>query len=125
MPACERTTTSVVIGGVFNSGVLVAPVQGALYNYVPAPDEVIERARKIRSVCDRFDVPIAAAALQFPLAHPRVSTVLIGFRSLEELDDDLGWLKVPIPAELWDELRRERLIRDDAPVPAEPVGAER
>jgi D-threo-aldose 1-dehydrogenase len=121
MPACERTTTSVVIGGVFNSGVLVNPDAGALYDYVPATDEVIQRARRIRAVCDRFDVPLPAAALQFPLAHPRVSTVLIGFRSVAELDDDLRWLGTPIPGELWDELRRERLIREDAPVPTEPA----
>lgn len=118
MPACERATTSVVIGGVFNSGVLVAPTEGALYNYVQAPDDVIDRARRIGAVCERFDVPIAAAALQFPLAHPRVSTVLIGFRTVQELNDDLAWLDVAIPGELWDELRREGLIRDDAPVPS-------
>jgi D-threo-aldose 1-dehydrogenase len=61
MPACERTRTSVVIGGVFNSGVLIAPDTGSLYNYVPAPDEVIERAQRILAVCDRFDVPLPAA----------------------------------------------------------------
>jgi D-threo-aldose 1-dehydrogenase len=121
MPACERTRTSVVIGGVFNSGVLIAPDTGSLYNYVPAPDEVIERAQRILAVCDRFDVPLPAAALQFPLAHPRVSTVLIGIRSIAELQDDLRWLRTPIPADLWDELRRERLIREDAPVPTGDV----
>jgi D-threo-aldose 1-dehydrogenase len=123
MPACERTTTSVIIGGVFNSGVLVAPEAGALYNYVPAPEDVIARAKQIRAVCDEFDVPIAAAALQFPLAHPRVSTVLIGIRSFKELSDDLSWLDVRIPGDLWEELRRRRLIRDDAPVPGQPIGA--
>jgi D-threo-aldose 1-dehydrogenase len=117
MPACERTTTSVIVGGVFNSGVLIAPDVGSLYNYVPAPDEVIQRAQRIRAVCDRFGVPLPAAALQFPLAHPRVSTVLIGFRSIAELEDDLRWLQTPIPADLWYEQRRERLIREDAPVP--------
>jgi D-threo-aldose 1-dehydrogenase len=122
LPACERTTTSVIIGGVFNSGILVSPDEGALYNYVPATPDVIERARRIRGVCRQFDVPIAAAALQFPLAHPRVSTVLIGFRSIQELTDDVAWLSTPIPGDLWDELRRQGLIRDDAPVPTEPAG---
>jgi D-threo-aldose 1-dehydrogenase len=122
MPACEATTTSVVIGGVFNSGVLIAPNEGSLYNYVPAPEEVIQRAERIRAVCERFEVPLPAAALQFPLAHPRVSTVLIGFRSITELDDDLRWLQTPIPVDLWNELRDERLIRDDAPVPSKDVG---
>ncbi len=121
MPACERTMTSVVIGGVFNSGVLTAPTSGSLYNYVPAPDEVIQRAQLIEAVCDRYEVPLPAAALQFPLAHPRVSTVLIGFRTTQELEDDLRWLQTPIPAALWEELRRERLIREDAPVPTEAV----
>jgi D-threo-aldose 1-dehydrogenase len=121
MPACERTTTSVVIGGVFNSGVLIAPNEGSLYNYVPAPEEVILRAQRIRAVCESFDVPLPAAALQFPLAHPRVSTVLIGFRSIAELDDDLRWLQTPIPADLWNVLRHEGLIREDAPVPIEDV----
>lgn len=118
MPACERTTTSVVIGGVFNSGVLIDPTPGALYNYIPAPDDVVGRAQQIRAVCDRFDVPLPAAALQFPLAHPRVSTVLIGFRSVAELHADLGWLDVVIPNELWDELRRQGLLREDAPTPS-------
>ncbi len=121
MPACERTSTSVVIGGAFNSGVLIDPSAGSLYNYVPAPEEVILRAQRIQAVCDGFDVPLPAAALQFPLAHPRVSTVLIGFRSITELEDDLRWLQTPIPADLWDELRRERLIREDAPVPTGAV----
>jgi D-threo-aldose 1-dehydrogenase len=122
LPACDRTTTSVVIGGVFNSGVLIAPNEGSLYNYVPAPEEVIQRAQRIRAVCETFEVPLPAAALQFPFAHPRVSTVLIGFRSITELDDDLRWLQTPIPEELWGELRREGLIREDAPVPTGDVG---
>ncbi len=117
LPACERTTTSVIVGGAFNSGVLIAPDKGSLYNYVPASNDVIQRAQRIRVVCDRFEVPLPAAALQFPLAHPRVSTVLIGFRSISELEDDLRWLQTPIPADLWSELRRENLIREDAPVP--------
>lgn len=82
---------------------------------------MILRAQRIQAVCDGFDVPLPAAALQFPLAHPRVSTVLIGFRSITELEDDLRWLQTPIPADLWDELRRERLIREDAPVPTGAV----
>jgi D-threo-aldose 1-dehydrogenase len=121
MPACESTTTSVVIGGVFNSGVLVDPAPGALYDYIPAGEEVIARAAKINAVCERFGVPLPAAALQFPLAHPRVSTVLIGFRSEAELHTDLDWLDVAIPVEMWEELRRHGLIREDAPTPTVPA----
>jgi D-threo-aldose 1-dehydrogenase len=117
MPACEATRTSVVIGGVFNSGVLVDPGDAALYDYIPAPGPVLSRARGIEAICDRHGVPLPAAALQFPLAHPRVASVVIGFRSEAELDADLDWLQTPIPDDLWDDLRRDGLIREDAPTP--------
>jgi D-threo-aldose 1-dehydrogenase len=118
MPACGKSATSVVIGGVFNSGLLVDPHPGSLYNYIPATDDAIARATAIKATCEAHEVPLPAAALQFPLAHPRVSTVLIGFRSEAELRADLEWLDVPIPNALWDDLRREGLIRDDAPTPS-------
>ena len=69
-------------------------------------------------MCDRFDVPLPAAALQFPLAHPRVCTVLLGIRSIDELERDLRWLDVPIPDQLWAELKHEGLLRVDAPTPS-------
>jgi D-threo-aldose 1-dehydrogenase len=71
----------------------------------------------IKSVCDRFEVPLPAAALQFPFAHPRVCTVLLGVRSIEELEKDLRWLDIPIPQELWADLKHEGLLREDAPTP--------
>src|SRR6266700_5097719 len=70
LPLCDEHTISIVVGGVFNSGILIDPAPGARYNYVPADSAVIARAERIKSVCDRFDVPLPAAALQFPLAHP-------------------------------------------------------
>ncbi|TCC49553.1 aldo/keto reductase [Kribbella pittospori] len=110
MPACEEREVSVVIGGVFNSGILVDPLPGASFDYVPARDEVVAKAVAIRDVCRKYDVPLAAAALQFPLAHPRVSTVLIGARTVNELDDDLKLLDVEIPRALWADLRNAGLI---------------
>jgi D-threo-aldose 1-dehydrogenase len=118
LPTCEVRGVSVVVGGVFNSGVLVDPSPGALYNYVPADGEVIDRARAIREVCERHGVPLAAAALQFPLAHPRVASVLLGPRSVAELDTNLRLLAVDIPDALWADLAREGLVRGDAPLPA-------
>jgi D-threo-aldose 1-dehydrogenase len=118
LPACEERTVSVVVGGVFNSGVLADPSSGALYNYVPASDDVITRARAIRAVCARHDVPLAGAALQFPLAHPRVCSVLLGPRTIAELEADLELLDVDVPDALWADLLAEGLVRGDAPVPA-------
>lgn len=120
LPLCEQRTISIVVGGVFNSGILIDPAPGARYNYVPAAQDVIARAQRIKSVCDRYDVPLPAAALQFPLAHPRVCTVLLGLRSIDELEKDLMWLDVSIPRELWAELKHDGLLREDAPTPEGP-----
>jgi D-threo-aldose 1-dehydrogenase len=117
LPMCARRDTSVIVGGVFNSGILIDPQPGTTFDYVPAPPEVLDRARRIRGVCARHDVPMAAAAVQFPLAHPNVCSVLLGPRSLDELDMDLGLLSVEIPSALWADLRAEGLLRPDAPCP--------
>jgi D-threo-aldose 1-dehydrogenase len=116
MPLCDKRGVSVVIGGVFNSGVLVDPVPGAHFNYVPADAAVLARAAAIDEVCGRHGVPLAAAALQFPLAHPRVATVLVGPRTIDELAADLTLLDADIPAGLWRDLRRAGLL-GDVPTP--------
>jgi D-threo-aldose 1-dehydrogenase len=117
IPACEERDVSVIVGGVFNSGVLVDPSPGARFDYVPAPEEVLSRARQIEEICRQHEVPMPTAALQFPFAHPQVSSVLLGPRSIAELETSLGLLQVEIPAGLWTDLRQEGLIREDAPVP--------
>jgi D-threo-aldose 1-dehydrogenase len=116
LPACVERGVSVVIGGVFNSGVLVEPAAGARFDYIPASPEVLERARLLQQVCRRHGVSLAAAALQFPLAHPQVCSVLLGPRSIAELETNLGLLEVNIPPELWRDLIEEGLLRDDVPV---------
>ena len=118
LPLCEERTASIVVGGVFNSGILIDPSPGARYNYVPASPEDLARANRIKAVCARYDVALPAAALQFPFAHPRVCTVLIGFRTIGQLEQNLAWLEAPIPTELWADLKAEGLLRADAPTPA-------
>ena len=117
LPACEARGTSVVIGGVFNSGVLVDPAPGASFDYIPAADSVLAKAAAIREVCRRYDVPLAAAALQFPLAHSRVCTVLVGARTIDELEMDLALFDCEIPAGLWADLRAAGLLDPDVPTP--------
>lgn len=111
---CLARQASVVIGGPFNSGVLVG---GATWNYGRAPEAVLEKVRKLDAACRRFDVPLPAAALQFPLGHPAVCNILPGPRSPEELDQIMAWWHTSIPPDLWTALAHEGLIAEGAPVP--------
>jgi len=118
LPLCEERNAAVVVGGGFNSGILATgAVDGAKYNYAPAPAEVLEKVSKIEAVCQSFDVQLPAAALQFVVAHPAVASFCAGTRTVEQLEQNLGWFSVPIPGEFWQQLKSEQLLREDAPVP--------
>ena len=117
LPACLERKTSLVLGGVFNSGVLAGPSSDSTFDYKPAPVAVLARARRIADVCARHGIAVGAAALQFPLAHPAVTTVLLGSRSVAELRQNLALGAVPIPSQLWLDLKAEGLLPDGAPVP--------
>ncbi len=114
MSACVVRGASVVVGGPFNSGILVG---GDKFNYAKAPEAVVSRVRAIEAVCREFDVPLPAAALQFPLTHPAVCNVLPGPRSPEELDGILQWWDTPIPEGLWTALTDQGLLAPGTPVP--------
>jgi D-threo-aldose 1-dehydrogenase len=120
LPACERRGVGVIAGGVLNSGVLAGPDGRATFDYLPAPADVLDRVERMSELCRRFEVPLAAAALQFPLAHPAVACIVVGCRSAEELSTDARLLEWEIPPELWDELKRAGLLDEGAPVPAAP-----
>jgi D-threo-aldose 1-dehydrogenase len=118
LPLCGQRGIAVIIGGVYNSGILAAPQAGATFEYKPASAELIERAERLDQVCARHGVPLKAAAIQFPFGHPAVVSVIIGSRSAAELDENVAMFNTPIQSELWDELRAEGLLAPDVPVPA-------
>jgi D-threo-aldose 1-dehydrogenase len=118
MPTCQEQGIGVVIGGVMNSGALANPAPGTRFDYRPADPTVIERARRLAEVCARHGVPLKAAAVQFPLAHPAVASVVAGVRSIDHLDEYPPLMRRSIPSDLWAELRHEGLLPPDAPVPA-------
>jgi D-threo-aldose 1-dehydrogenase len=124
LPAATARGRSVVIGGVFNSGLLTTPQPGATYDYAPAPQPVLDRALRLLAVTERHGVPLRAAALHFPFGHPAVASVLTGARSPEQVHDTVQQLRRPIPAALWDELRAEGLLPPGVPVPAGPPEAQ-
>ena len=117
LPICVERGIAIIAAGVYNSGILADPKLGARYNYATAPEPLLERARKIRAVCDRHGIPLKAAALQFPIGHPAVSCVVVGCRSVAQLDESLRMFEVDIPPSLWQELKSEGLLREDAPTP--------
>jgi D-threo-aldose 1-dehydrogenase len=104
LPACEARGVSLVVGGVFNSGLLADPRPGAPFDYAPAAPELVERARELREVCRRYDVPLRAAALRYPLRHRAVTSVLVGCRSPQQVDDNVAMLRHDVPEALWEEL---------------------
>ncbi len=121
LPICEQRGMRIAIGGVFNSGILATGVRGKeklLFNYDSAPAEWVERVRAIEVVCDEFNIPLRAAALQFPLAHPTVDTVLLGANQLNHWADAVAMLQHPIPAAFWAKLITQGLIPTNAPIPS-------
>ena len=119
LPACVDRGIGVLVAGVMNSGVLADPrVPDNRFNYLPAPSEVVDRAGRISDVCARHGVPVRAAAVQFPMAHPGIASLVTGVRSVAHLDEYPAFARRAIPADLWAELRAEGFLRPDAPVPA-------
>jgi D-threo-aldose 1-dehydrogenase len=117
-PLCEKRGVGIVIGQVFASGILATgPVPGARYNYREPTAEQAERVGRIEAVCKRHSVPLAAAALQFPLHHPLVASVIPGALRPEHVSRNIGHLRHEIPDALWTELKQQRLIHAEAPTP--------
>lgn len=117
LPLCETRGTSLVIGGPFNSGVLVESEDaGRHYDYGSAPAEILQRVARLRAVCADHRVPLAAAALQFPLHHPAVACVIPGARRPLEVEANAGWLALDLPEALYRDLRSGGLLRADAPI---------
>ncbi len=116
LPLCERRRIAILLGGPYNSGVLAG---GGHYNYEKPAPEILEKVRRLENAAARHGVPLKAAALQFPLAHPAVASVIPGARSPSEVEDNLRMFFHPIPRDFWKDLRAEELLPDEAPVPGE------
>ena len=119
LPLAETKRIGVMLGGVFNSGILATgAIADAKYNYRPAPPEILERVRKIEAVCAAHDVALPVAAMQFALGHPAVASLVIGAVAPAEVTRNVAALTARVPAALWSDLKRERLLDAAAPVPA-------
>jgi D-threo-aldose 1-dehydrogenase len=101
LPLCAARHVSVIAAGVFNSGLLADPSPGAHYDYAPAPDSLVRRAQALARVCADRGVPLRAAALQFPLRHAAVTTVLTGARTRAEIEQNVADFELALPDDLW------------------------
>ena len=116
LPECVARNVGLIIGGPYNSGILaVGPVKGAKYNYTTPTADVIDRVRRVEAICATHGVPMQAAALQFPLRHPAVSTVIAGAATPGEVAANVEFMNFPIPSALWSHLRSEGHIDDGVP----------
>lgn len=122
LPICEKRDVKIIFGAPYNSGILATgAIPGALFNYRPADEEIIAKVRAIEVVCGKYSVALKAAALQFPLAHPAIASVIPGARSEKEIQENFDLLAVEIPVEFWQELREQRLLPEEAPIPQVPT----
>lgn len=116
LPLAEERGIGVVIGGPYNSGILATgPVKGAYFNYAEAPPDILEKVRRIETICKAHGVRLIDAAFQFPLLHPCTVSVIPGGQGVDEMESNLAAAKAGIPAELWTDLKAQGLMREDAP----------
>ncbi len=104
LPECENRGISIILGGPYNSGVLAG---GEHYNYETAPPAIVAGKKKLETLCAEHDVPLKAAALQFPLRHPAIVCVLAGARTASEVRENVEMMAHPIPRRFWDALTEE------------------
>jgi D-threo-aldose 1-dehydrogenase len=110
LPLALERDVSVLGAGVFNSGVLVNPVEGATYNYAPATEDVLRRTRQIHEIITPHGVPVEAVGLQFPLRHPAVKAIVTGVRTPAELETNVQAFDIDVPEQLWADLEASGLV---------------
>ena len=118
LPLAAQKNVGVMLGGVFNSGILATgPVEGARYNYTPAPPEILDKVRRIERVCASHGVPLPTAAMHFCLGHSAVSSLVLGAVKPSEVRANVAAMATKVPPALWADLKAEKLLAVDAPVP--------
>lgn len=119
LPLCEQKNIGVVIAAPYASGWLVAPeTEGMTYMYAPPPAEIVEKSRAMAAICASYGVSLAAAAIQFTLAHPQVAAVIPGAKAPLEVRQNQSHLKTQVPADVWTAFKSQGLLDEDAPTPA-------
>ncbi|MBC9178406.1 aldo/keto reductase [Pseudoroseomonas ludipueritiae] len=122
LPHCAAQGVGVMVAAPFDTGILATgPVAGARYGYKPAPPQILHRAAQLQAICERHGLPLAAAALHFPLLHPAVASVVAGHQTVAELQANLGLLDQPVPQALWRDMAAAGLLPPDLPIGLSPA----
>jgi D-threo-aldose 1-dehydrogenase len=117
MDICVKKNISILLAGPYASGILATgPVKGAYFHHHEASDDILKRVQIIQSICDSYHTPIQAAAIQFPLHHPAIASVVVGSASAEYMRDNVKYLQFKVPAALWKELKSAGIIPEHAPI---------
>jgi D-threo-aldose 1-dehydrogenase len=117
LPICEDQKISIFIAGPFGSGILATgPVKNANFHHQQADQEILDKVTHMQNICNDFNVPLAAAAIQFPLKHPAISSVVIGSRSADRMQQNVDYYHIDIPQDLWKALKENNIIPEDAPI---------
>lgn len=123
LPLAQQQGLGVLLGGVFNSGILATgAVSGAKYNYRDAPPEIMAKVADIARVCAAHGVALPTAAMHFALGHPAVASLVLGAQSPQEVERNVAALSIRVPEALWADLKGEHLLDEDAPVPLPVAG---
>jgi D-threo-aldose 1-dehydrogenase len=123
LPLAVRQGIAVLLGGVFNSGILATgAVAGAKYNYQDAPPQILAKVKEIERVCAAHGVALPTAALHFALGHPAVASVVLGAQNPIEVERNVAALASQVPSALWSDLKAQHLLDADAPVPSQVAG---
>ncbi len=118
LPLCVQKNICIILGGPYNSGILATgAIRDAFYNYKLAPPEISSKVRQLEKVCARYNVPLPAAAIQFPLAHPAVVSIVPGAVKPSEVKQNISLMNMDIPPSLWEDLKQEGLLHREAPTP--------
>ncbi|WP_342359246.1 aldo/keto reductase [Terrarubrum flagellatum] len=122
LPLAVEKNISILLGGVFNSGILATgPIPGAKYNYRDAPPDIMQRAARIEALCKSHNVPLPVAAMRFALGHPAIASIVLGAVTPQEIARNMEGFTQRVPQSLWKDLRAAGLMRDDAPMPPEAL----
>ena len=117
-PVCAAKNIGILLGGIYNSGILANPHTGAKFNYQDADAALVARALALDELCRKHGTELKAAALQFCMAHPAVTVAVMGARNAAEIADNIAMSEMAVPAAFWQELRGRKLVDARAPLPA-------